>query len=224
VESIIEYALIQPLNTSLLNKIKLMINRLPSWIFIALGLALLGIALLPLLRAALGIDAQIQMQFFTVVMMLIAGIMCGLSGMILMVRRQPKIKWTDDENANSTKENSNQILVHASGLLLFTGIPLANFLACYFIWVRTRHNSLETDTHGREAVCQQISFYLYGMLCLFMALLLIGVFALLILMLMHLVFTILACVKAKQGKLFRYPANISIIDRHLPSTDNVNQA
>ena len=200
-----------------------MINRLPSWIFIALGLILMGIALFPLLRAALGIDAQIQMQFFTVVMMLIAGVMCGLSGMILMVRRQPQIKWGSTENVSSSGRNSDLILVHASGLLLFTGIPLANFLACYFIWIRTRHNSLENDTHGREAVCQQISFYLYGMLCLFMALLLIGVFALLVLMLMHLVFTIIACVKAKQGELFRYPANISIIDRNLPSTDEINQ-
>ena len=217
-ESIIEYALIQPLNSSLWNKIKLMINRLPSWIFIALGLVLMGVALFPLLRAALGIDDQIQMQFFTVVMMLIAGVMCGLSGMILMVRRQPKIKWHADVNIDSNRENKGYVLVHASGFLLFTGIPLANFLTCYFIWIRTRHNSFESDTHGREAVCQQISFYLYGMLCLFMSLLLIGVFALLALMLMHLVFTILACLKANQGELFRYPINISIIDRHFPDT------
>ena len=141
-----------------------------------------------------------------------------------MVRRQPEIKWHTDVNIDSNSANKDLVLVHASGLLLFTGIPLANFLACYFIWVRTRHNSLLSDTHGREAVCQQISFYLYGMLCLFMALLLIGVFALLILMLMHLVFTILACVKAKQGKLFRYPANISIIDRYITHAPDNNDS
>ncbi len=69
-----------------------MVNRLPSWIFLSLAMLLMGIALMPLVRAAIGIDTEIQMSFLTVISLLIAGLMCGLTAMLLLVRRQPKLK------------------------------------------------------------------------------------------------------------------------------------
>ncbi len=191
-----------------------MVNRLPSWVFIALALALMGFALLPIMRIILGVDEQIQMQFLTVTMLLIGGLMCGLTGMLLLARRQPDITYSSTQN-NPRSDSKIMILLHASGLLVFTGIPLANFLACYFIWLRNRHKSALIDKHGREAVCQQITFYLYAMMCLLMALVIIGVFGLLFLLLLHALFSITGMYKATQGKLFRYPANIAIIDRKL---------
>lgn len=232
-ESITDYGLIQPLDSSLFNKIRSMVNRLPSWVFISLALILMGLALFPILRFALGIDSQIQIQFLTAVMMLISGVMCGLTGMILLVRRLPDINWdkrSDDgelqtselqsrEDHNTEHQNNRSLVaIHATGLLIFTGIPLANFLVCYAVWLRTRHISGQHDTHGREAICQQISLYLYAMLCLFMALLIVGVFGLLLLLTAHLTFCLLACLQAHSGKLFRYPANIAIIDRKISST------
>ncbi len=200
-----------------------MIERLPSWVFIALALTLMGLGLFPVMRAAMGIDQQIQMQFLSVTMLLIAGLMCGLTGMLLLAKRQPEIDWHDQEKTQSItqlKQRRIAAAMHASGLLIFTGIPLANFLACYFLWLRNRPQSQELDIHGREAICQQITLYVYAMMCLFMALLLIGVFGLLILMSVHLVATLVAISFALQGKLFRYPANIAIIDRKLDNKQN----
>lgn len=197
-----------------------MASRLPSWVFIALALVLMGFALFPVVRAVLGIDQEIQMQFLTVVMFLIAGLMCGLTGMLLLVRRQPDISWTDSsankiERDSQKQQNQAAALMHTSGLLIFTGIPLANFLVCYFLWLRKRHSSEYLDTHGREVLCQQITLYVYAMMCLFMSLLLIGVFGLLLLLAFHLIATLIASYCAWAGKIFRYPANIAIIDRRL---------
>ncbi|GAA6136413.1 hypothetical protein NBRC116583_01600 [Arenicella sp. 4NH20-0111] len=175
--------------------------------------------MLPIIRSAFGIDDAIQIQFFTAIMLLIGGLMCGLTGMLLLVKRQPQLPEASSEaNSKHADTNSQAAMIHASGLLIFTGIPLANFLACYFIWVNTRSESRVLDTHGREAICQQITLYLYLLVSMFMALLIVGVFAALLLLLLHLVFTIIAIIKAKGGAVFRYPANISIIDRHILPT------
>lgn len=197
-----------------------MVNRLPSWVFIAFALTLIGLALLPVMRASFGVDDQIQMQFMTVVMLLIAGVMCGLTGMLLLARRQPDIQYKSEATHDLVRQNRIAASMHASGLLVFTGIPLANFLACYFLWLRYRAQSAYLDLHGREVICQQITFYLYALMCLFMALLIIGVFGLFLLMLLHLTTSLVATTQALKGKIFRYPANIAVIDRRLaePST------
>lgn len=197
-----------------------MVNRLPSWVFIALSLALMGLALLPLLRVGFGIDEAIQMQFLTVIMLLIAGLMCGLTGMLLLTRRQPDIHAFDHSKISQRELNNKAAQLHATGLLLFTGIPLANFLTCYVLWLRYRSITPELDTHGREVICHQITLYLYLMMCLFMTLLLIGIFGLLFLLAFHLIATLIGVYQALNKQLFRYPANIAVVDRKLSDVKN----
>jgi len=186
-----------------------MVNRLPSWVFIGLAMVLMGIALFPVLRVIIGIDDTFEMQFWSVVMLLIAGIMCGLTGMLLLVRRQPDLKQYQSEDNDSQKAAQ----FHACGLLLFTGIPLLNFLACYALWVKNRHRSEFLDYQGREAICFQITIYLYLLLSLFMVMAVIGLFTTPLLLLFHLIATICAIINTLQTKAFRYPANITIIAR-----------
>lgn len=188
-----------------------MVNRLPSWVFLSLGMLLMGIALMPMLRAIIGIDQSIQMQFLTVVSLAISGLMCGLTAMLLLVRRQPHFKTYLSENV----DRGTAAKIHASGLLIFTGIPLANFLVCYFLWVKNRHRSHYLDFQGREAICFQISIYLYLLISLFMAYIIVGAFAIPLILLFHLLATVAAVAMTLNGKTFRYPANITIIDRNL---------
>lgn len=186
-----------------------MVNRLQSWIFLSIAMIVMGLALFPVLRAILGQSEKIEIQFLTVVTLLIAGLMCGLTAMLLMVRRQPDIGRYLAEEVDTLAAAK----MHASGLLIFTGIPLANFLACFFFWIKHRNRSSYLDYQGREAVCFQITIYLYLMMSLFMAYVIIGVFAIPLILLFHLLATITATVMALSGKPFRYPANINIISR-----------
>jgi len=192
-----------------------MVNRLPSWIFITLAMLLMGMALLPVLRVIIGVDDSFQIQFLTFVMFLIAGIMCGLTGMLLLVRRQPEINHYQTDEADYNKACQ----FHYCGLLLFTGVPLLNFLLCYVLWVKNRYQSEFLDYQGREAICFQITIYLYLLLSLFMILAAVGLLTTPLLILFHLIATASAVVMTSRGKAFRYPANITIIAR-TPQTKN----
>ena len=186
-----------------------MANRLPSWVFISLAMVLMGLALFPILRFIIGVDSAPGVQFFTFVMLLIAGLMCGLTGMLLLVRRQPELV----NYQNNEPDHKAGAKLHACGLLMFTGVPLLNFLACYYFWVKDRHQSQYLDYQGREAICFQITLYLYLLLSLFMVIAVIGVFSTPLLLGLHFLATLTAIVMTAKGQTFRYPANINIISR-----------
>ena len=191
-----------------------MVSRLPIWIFLCLAMFMMGFALFLVLRALIGIDEQIEIQFLTAGSLLVAGLICGLTAMLLMVKRQPFLHtYNTSQIQDKRLQNSSAAKLHATGLLLFTGIPLANFLACFYLWVNCRNRSSYLDYQGREAICFQITTYLYLLISLLMAYVIIGAFAIPILLLFHAIATLFAIAYAVQGKVFRYPANITIIAR-----------
>lgn len=171
----------------------------------------MGIALAPLLRAALGIDAQIQMNYFTVITLLIGGLMCGLTGMILLSRKLPALG--HKASSVDASERRSAALLHLSGLLIFTCVPLLNFFACYWYWINTRATSSFLDYHGREAINMQIAIYLYLLVSLFLAYIFVGVFLVLAILLFAFAVSLYAASQAIQGKWYRYPANIATISR-----------
>ncbi len=191
-----------------------MVNRLPSWVFLSIAMFSMGFALFPVIRAVIGIDKQIEIQFLTVVSLLIGGLMCGLTAMLLMIKRQPfTLDYSAPEQHSSESENATAAKLHSTGLLIFTGIPLANFLACFYLWINYRHRSAYLDYQGREAICFQVTIYLYLLVSLFMTYVIVGAFAIPLLLIFHLITTIYAVVCALKGVAFRYPTNITIIPR-----------
>ena len=189
-----------------------MVSRLPAWIFLTIGLVLIGLALLPGIRVVMGVDQKIGMQFLTVVMFLIGGLMSGLTAMLLLVRRQPKIDWArQPAELDRATIRTRCLSMHASGLLLFTGIPLLNFLVAYWLWLRHRRSSQLLDMAGQEVLNFQISFYLYLLLSLFMVIAGVGIITTPLLLAFHLTVTLLGLWFAARGRQFHYPANIPII-------------
>ena len=186
-----------------------MVSRLQSWVFIGLAMIIMGIALFPVIRVIVGVDDTFEIQFLTFIMFLVAGLMCGLTGMLLLARRQPeRINYQTEE-----QDHKMAMQFHACGLLLFTGVPLLNFLVCYYLWVKCRHRSMYLDYQGREAICFQITIYLYLLLSLFMVIAFIGLFTTPLLLVFHLIVSVVAMVMVSSNKPFRYPANITIIAR-----------
>jgi len=192
-----------------------MVDRLSAPLFLAIALLLIGLALFPLVRVIVGVDEKIGMQFLTVVMLLIGGLMSALTAMILLVRRQPKLDWSNQKTkTDKTRFKSLSLRMHACGLLLFTGIPLLNFLLAYWLWLRYRRTSKIADDLGQEVLNFQITSYLYLMLSLFLVAAVIGIIITPVLLVLH----FLACIIAlavigfsPAGKTFKYPANIPII-------------
>ena len=188
-----------------------MVNRLQSWIFLSIALRTMGWGMIPVVRVVFGLDDKLTGSYIWSVSFIIGGLMCGLTAMLLMVRRQPYL-----QNYQSKQHDPKAAAkLHASGLLILTGIPLINFLACYFLWVKTRRKSKFLDHHGREAICFQISIYLYLLMCLFMAFIIVGALVIPLVLLFHIGATVSAIIYVLNGKPYRYPANISIIQREL---------
>lgn len=180
-----------------------------------LALITMGWGMVPIVRVIFGLDDKLAGSYIWSLSFIIGGVMFGLTAMLLMVRKQPKIRTYLNESLGETNQESASAAarLHATGLLIFTGIPLLNFLVCYFLWVKTRHQSEYLDYQGREAICFQISIYLYLLMCLFMAYIIIGAFVVPLILLFHLLATLTAIVVTLNGRQFRYPANISIIRR-----------
>jgi len=172
-----------------------------------IALILMAIAQLPLMRVAVGVDTEIGMAPSTMAVFMIGALMSGLTAMILLAGRQPKL----EHYANEDADKRIIIAIHASGLLLFSGIPFANFLSAYYLWNRFRHQSKDIDQAGMDAINFQITVFLYLLLSLFMIIVVLGFFTTPLLLIFYAVCVIVGTVQAMRGKRFNYPTNIPVI-------------
>ena len=184
-----------------------MADRLPAAPFLALAVLFLSFAQFPLLRYALGLDAVIVMPPSSMAMLTIGGLMCGLTAMILMARREAAKPVAGRREENPSRR---AVYLHACGLLIFTGVPLANFLAGYWLWKNYRRQSQTLHQHGLAMLNFQISMYLYLLLSAFLVFIVIGLLTTPILLLFHLLATLYAMTCAWSGRPVRYPLSIEI--------------
>ena len=188
-----------------------MTKRLRAWLFIAISVVVMSFALAPMMRALLGIDDQIQTNFLMVVTYLIGGLMCGLTGMILLIRKPLELSYQESQIDGTQKRTAAAL--HLSGLLIFTCIPLLNFFVCYWYWLKTRDMSSYLDYHGREALNFQVAIYLYLLVSLFLAYIIVGVFMVMLILTFAMVVSVYAAIQAARGEWFSYPASMAIVSR-----------
>ncbi|MCG0314541.1 MAG: DUF4870 domain-containing protein, partial [Calditerricola sp.] len=74
-------------------------------------------------------------------------------------------------------------------------IPMGHVLGPLVVWLLKRHDSPFVDDQGKEELNFQLSLTIYGMIAALLVLVLIGLFLLLALMVIQVVFVIVAAVK-----------------------------
>jgi len=108
------------------------------------------------------------------------------------------------------EENSYIALMHISQ---FAGIivPGLGFVAPILLWLANKDNNVKVDSVGKHITNFMISMFIYyaasGVLCC----LLIGIPMLIALGIMHIVFVIIAAIKANSGETWRYPLTIDFL-------------
>ena len=110
-----------------------------------------------------------------------------------------------------TKDDCNMaMLCH---LASFAGmiIPFGDILGPLVMWLMKKDQSPFVDLHGKEAVNFHISMYLWMLLSLVLCLICVGFVLLLGLMVLDLVCTIIAAVRAINGREYRYPLSIRFL-------------
>ncbi len=105
-------------------------------------------------------------------------------------------------------------ILHAS-MLSSNLIPFAGFVVPIVIWLVKRDELPEIDAHGRAAANWMISAFLYTVGATILWFTIIGIPAAIILWgglwLANIAFPVIAAVKAYDGKLWRYPATLSLL-------------
>jgi hypothetical protein len=104
------------------------------------------------------------------------------------------------------------VLCHASALLGLLLHFLGHLLGPLIVWLLKRGDSPEIDTHGKESINFQLSMLIYDAIAVVLCFVLIGIPILIVLWILNTVLVIVASVKASEGKLFRYPFTIRLIN------------
>ncbi|MHC4591210.1 MAG: DUF4870 domain-containing protein [Planctomycetota bacterium] len=103
------------------------------------------------------------------------------------------------------------MLCHLSALSGYIGVPFGHIIGPLVFWLVKKDELPFVDEQGKEALNFQISLTIYGLGCLLLFLVLIGIPLLIGLLIFGLVMTIVASVKAGKGEHFRYPLCIRFL-------------
>ena len=87
-----------------------------------------------------------------------------------------------------------------------------HILGPLIVWLIKRGDSSEIDAQGKEALNFQISMLIYNLVAGVLCLLLIGFALLAVLHILNVVFVIIAARKASEGRLYRYPLTIRLVN------------
>lgn len=112
----------------------------------------------------------------------------------------------------SEDETTWGMIAHLSALAGLTGIPFANVLGPLIVWLTKKDEMPFVDQEGKEALNFQISVTVYIFVALLLCFVLIGFLLLPIIGIGSLVLTIIAGIKAKDGKHYEYPFIFRLVD------------
>lgn len=90
-------------------------------------------------------------------------------------------------------------------------LPLGHLLGPLVIWLLKRNDYPLVDDQGREALNFQISITLYFLIAALLVYLFIGLVLVPALLVFWLVMTVIAAVKASDGRRYRYPFTLRLI-------------
>lgn len=110
----------------------------------------------------------------------------------------------ETKQPESSKEARNMaMLCHLLGIV--------GFFAPLVIWLIEKDKHRFVDEHGRAAMNYQISLMIYYAACGLLCLVFIGLVLMPVLIILHLTLSIIAAVKASNGKPWRYPIAIPFL-------------
>jgi hypothetical protein len=93
----------------------------------------------------------------------------------------------------------------------FSCVLLGNLIGPLLIWLLKKDLSPSVDQHGKEALNFQISISIYALAASALIVVLIGIPLLIGLAIFNFIMIIVAAVKCKNGREFRYPLNLHLL-------------
>ncbi|MEN8662575.1 MAG: DUF4870 domain-containing protein [Lentimonas sp.] len=109
------------------------------------------------------------------------------------------------------RDNTMGMLCHLLSMVQFIGVPAGNILGPLVLWLMKKEEDSFVDECGKESLNFKISMTIYMIISAILVLLVIGIFMLIALMVMNIVYTIIAAIKANEGECYSYPFTIRFI-------------
>ncbi|MCP4440238.1 MAG: DUF4870 domain-containing protein [Aureispira sp.] len=106
-------------------------------------------------------------------------------------------------------ENSYCTLMHVSQLLGIV-IPGLGFVAPIVLWVVHKDKNAAVDAHGRVILNWIVSSLIYAVVCVVLAVIIIGIPMLIALLIADIVFVVMGASKANEGELWKYPMSLKL--------------
>jgi len=110
----------------------------------------------------------------------------------------------------SKDERTWAMLSHFSALCMFI-FPFGNILAPLIIWLIKKEEMPFVQDQGKEVLNFQISMTIYLLISGILCFILIGIPFVIGLVIFNVITTIIAGIKANDGKSYRYPINMRLI-------------
>ncbi len=107
-------------------------------------------------------------------------------------------------------ENSYIAIMHVSQLVGYI-VPLLGFLAPIVLWMMNKDDSVRVDSNGKNIINFLISWVIYIACAGILSIIVIGIPILITLLVLQIIFTIMATLKALDGEFWNYPLSLTII-------------
>jgi len=124
---------------------------------------------------------------------------------------EPSAETTEEVGRDTTRDARKwAMFVHLAGLAWMTWLlPLiGGVVAVLILWQIKKDDHPFIDENGRRAINFQLSMLIYTVA---LAITVIGIFLLPVVAILDIVFTIVAAIKAGDGKYYKYPLTIEFI-------------
>ena len=114
--------------------------------------------------------------------------------------------------AKLTSKDANMwgMIMHLSQLGSFI-IPFSGIIAPIVIWQLKKNDSPEIDAHGKNITNWIISALIYGLVCIVLSFIIIGVFLAIGLGIIWIIWAIMGGIKANSGEVWKYPGTIEFL-------------
>lgn len=105
------------------------------------------------------------------------------------------------------QENSYLMLMHLSQFLGYI-FPGVGFVTPIVMWAINKDKNENVDRHGKNIINFMLSWFIYLVVSGVLIILLIGISLLIVFLILQIVFTIIAAVKANNDEYWKYPLSI----------------
>lgn len=109
----------------------------------------------------------------------------------------------------NSKASNDRLLVVLCHLSSFLGVALILPLIVYLV---KKDESETVAWHAKEALNFHLSVFIYGIICFFLVVFVIGAFLLIGLVVMTVVLSIVAAIRSADGERYQYPMTIRFLN------------